>query len=191
MWSSVVFTLLSFSGRAPLWTAAVWVLGMGGALYLRRGPLSERARRRAAWAGLALAALYPLALTLPLNRSAGARAGLAVAALGEPVLSQTVHPSPAAPWRHRAVVSTQRQVYIVEVDLLAGTLEVGEPLARNLELPQQLGLTTLEEYRAWRDFAREPFVAPIGSEAVILGDARYVPEAVDAWCNFEVALPGE
>ena len=53
------------------------------------------------------------------------------------------------------------------------------------------GEKTLEEYRAWRDFAREPFVAPIGSDAVILGDARYVPEAVDAWCNFEVALPGE
>jgi len=219
LWSSAVFTLLAFSGRAPGYMVAVWVLGMGGALYLRKtaftsdtrrlvsGGLSEapspsqdtcsdspptgRRRQRLALAGISVAFLYPLALSLPLNRVAGARAKEAVEALGDPVTSQTTHPTPATPWVHRAVVSTATHSYTVDVNLF-GELELGVTLERQLDHPLLRRLEDTPEYHAWRVFTREPYVAAIDSHTLVLGDARYAPDPrKDAFCNQTVTVPGE
>ena len=192
LWSSVVFTLLAFSGRAPGYMVAVWVLGMGGALYLRKTAYTNSTRRqRLALAGIAVAFLYPLALSLPLNRVAGARATEAVEALGDPVTSHTTHPTPATPWVHKAVVSTATHSYPVDVNLF-GELEVGEPLERQLDHPLLQRVADTPEYYAWRVFTREPYVAAIDSHTLVLGDARYAPDPhKEAFCNQRVPVPDE
>lgn len=191
LWSSVVFTLLLFSGRAPWWTAGLWTLGMGAGLYLRTRTLKDRQRRRVAALGIAIALAYPLLLSLPLNRTAGARAHDWVQDVEGPVLSQTVHPQPAAPWRHRAVVSTAARTYVLDVNLWTGELKELKSLERRLDHPLLPAVADTAGYTAWRCFAREPFVAEITSHTLVLGDARYVSEPTDGWSNFVVDVPGE
>ncbi|MEZ6188730.1 MAG: metal-dependent hydrolase [Planctomycetota bacterium] len=195
LWSSTVFTVLLFAGKTPWWTAAVWAGGVAAGFALRSRGLSDRQRRRVAVGGIALALAYPLLLTLPLNRAAGARARAYVEQVAGPVASQTVHPQPAAPWRQRAVVSTPERTYVLEVNLWTGELEELESLERRLDHPL-LGYYVATqhdtpEYLAWRCFAREPFVAEIASRTLVLGDARYVSEPTDAWCNVVIDVPDQ
>ncbi|HBP16930.1 MAG TPA: hypothetical protein DEA08_03920 [Planctomycetes bacterium] len=181
--------LLFSTERAPRAVAWIWCAGMLSVLAVRSLGLVPNERRRwAAWAGLALTALYLSGLAT-CQRRADAAARAAVAAIDpDPVTRSSTNPLPAVPWRFSAVVATERFAYRVPVDLLAGAPEpAGDPLPRRLDHPDLPRAAGTAQHTAWRCFARIPFVARQGDE-LILGDARFMPRAVRGWCNLAVQL---
>lgn len=186
------------NGRTPPALALLWTPAMIAALIARRRglPAVPGRRRLAARAAIGAMALYLIALG-GLDRLADGQARARVAErAGAPVTASATHPGFGVPWRLRSVVATERALTLVEVDLLSGTTALGPTLARNLADPALPALAETYEHRAWRSFARLPFVARTLSGHLVLGDGRYSlrdersaarPEA--EWCNLVVPLP--
>lgn len=176
---------------APVFLAAATAVHVARA----RGVAAAPARRRqAAWLGLALAAGY-LALLGGLGSVARARARAAADALEDAPLDADDSCAPAAgvPWRFNATVGTAHRLHRVKVDLLRGTAVRETVLPRHLADPlrerdrlDHARRAAPDAVRAWRVFARQPFVAEDDQGALILGDGRYVLAPKRAWCNLAV-----
>lgn len=206
--------LLLSRGAPTRWAGLVFAPALLGVLLIRLSPALRAQRRRLAWTGLALAALYLVGIGT-LQRRADARARAALAAQGVEVALSTTHPGFALPWRFRAVLASEREVYALELDLSdPSPPRVERLISRNLEHPDLPSVSDSPEYAAWRSFARIPFVAelppeearlaptgpqlrgpgaapsspaPARARRLVLGDARYAPRPSAEWPNLVVS----
>lgn len=157
-----------------------WVLF--GLAALSRAPARARALTAAA-------ALY-VALQASLAAAAVERGQAFVEATsgGERVVAASAHPRPLAPWRFVALVETDERFRYVGVDFARGVVEPRLDVERRVVDPALDSIRDTRAYRAWRFFARHPFVARDG-DRLILGDARYNPRPVVDWCSMGVPIP--
>lgn len=194
IWGWVLFTLLALevmllqdratAGLIPL----VWGAAMAGIVGLRRAGVGAP-RRRAVAGGCLLAALVYLTGLGLASRAAAARAEERVqAGTTRPVEVVSCQPVPGRVHAFRTAVSTASRTWILQVDLLAGRVELEGELERGLDDPALARVAGTPEHDAWRCFARHPFVARAEGR-LILGDARYTPEPRPSWCNFALPLP--
>jgi inner membrane protein len=164
--------------------ALVWAVG--AALVALAWRL-EVGRAWATWVSLGATALY-LAGLLASSHLAATRGLAAIEPLllpGERVESSSASPEPAVPWRFSVLVETQGRILVVPVD--AGRPGPVFTRANGLDDRDLPRIAGTEEYRAWRIFARHPFVGRLPG-ALLLGDARYGLAAEPSWCNLVVPL---
>lgn len=184
---AVLFMLTRTLPQAPP-VAAMWGLLMASVLVARwRGAGLERPRRLAG-TGIGLAVLYLITLCA-LDRIADHRARDAVTAQGHTVLSSTTHPQPAVPWWFASVVDVGPTLFEVRVDLGRGTTKIKRSFPTRLDDPALTRIRHTAEFRAWKAFARHPFVAHSEQGELILGDGRYHPYPSRAWCNLHMPEP--
>ncbi len=180
------------SSRVPDLVALPWGLLFGAGLWLRQRGAGDR--RWAPRAALAALALYVGALAALDRAAAGAAVAHAASDGFGPIDAVVAQPGPAVPWRFEVQVATPTAVRRVDVDLLAGRVGwAGVPLLRGLDDPALAAVQDTPEHAAWRAFARLPFAGRHleRDDALILGDARYLPIALPGWCNLEVPLGPE
>lgn len=170
--------------------AAAWIAGAALVLSARHLGVGSKRRQGAALAAIGGTLVYLAALGVQ-GRVADARAREVVeAATGAPVQTSTCQPAPAIPWCFTAVVDSAGALHRVEVNLRTGRSAFVRSLPKNLEHPAVSldAVRTTPEYRAWRTFARNPFVGE-HQGMLVLGDGRYSSRAEDAWCNLVLPLP--
>ncbi len=177
---------------APPWLGPVWTAAALAVAAARWAGAGRNHPRVVACAGIAGGLAY-LAVLLAASRAAEARGLEAIRAAlppGVAVESSSAHPQPAVPWRFGVIAQTPRTHYRVEVDHFSD--RIGEPstLPRRLDDPALDLVARSPEHRAWRLFARHPFVGRHG-DRLVLGDARYTFAPIPAWCNFDLADPGD
>lgn len=151
--------------------AAAFALGIAAVAAMRAFGAGRRASRVALGAAVAYIGALFVASHVAVER---ARAELGAAE------AYSAHPTPGVPWRVRVLAQRADEFVRVRVDLFGG-VDGRERMARRIE-PVESGSL---EVRAWKVFARHPFVARDGGR-VILGDARYGFVARPSWCNLEV-----
>lgn len=200
----VAAAVLAFVTRrnegSPLVAAAFLAAATTVHVVRARGVPSAPARRRqAAWLGLGLAAVYLVVLG-GLGSVARARARAEVARLDPEPLDHDAScaPAPGVPWRFNATVGNARRLHRVKVDLLRGAVERTTVLPRHLADPlrerarlDHAHRAAPDVVRAWRVFARQPFVAEDEHGHLVLGDGRYELAPKRAWCNLVVESPAE
>jgi len=187
--AATAFVMLR-SGHVPTPALAGWACAMAAILAARFGWLPRPPRRAAACAGVVLAALY-VGAAFATAAAARQRALTAIEALlpaGARIDAASVTPLPAVPWRHECLVVHEGHVRRVRVDLLTGATSFGPPLAQRLDDPVLERVRMTQRLRAWRTFARVPYVARSGT-TVIVGDLRYgyAPAERD-WSSLEIAV---
>lgn len=183
--------LMAWSGRMPVPFLAAWTVAMGFVLWVRMRGLSPAGRRLGARAGVACALLY-VGAAFVTTAAARARAVAAVEAVlpdGARLDATSITPLPAMPWRHECLVVQDGHVRRVRVDLLAGEVVLGNPIAQNLDDPILERVRMTQRLRAWRTFARVPYVTRSQAGEVVLGDLRYghEPERRD-WSSLRVEV---
>ncbi len=165
-----------------------------------RGWTSARPRT-AALSALGAVALY-LAVLGALGRMGVGQAHTVVEGAREvrdgvrdgPVVDTSCSPAPAFPWRFVAIVGDARRLHRVEVDLWAGTATRTAMMDRHLPDPteeqRRLALAEARDpdaVRAWKLFARQPFVArDPENKGLLLGDGRFGLVARRSWVNLFV-----
>ncbi len=110
--------------------------------------------------------------------------------LGDVPIQTTVNPYPAIPWRSTLVAATEEVIYRVRVDLFEPASEefIYHELERHLDDPALSSIAHTREYKAWRQFAKHPFVFRSGN-AISLGDGRYSHGGPNGWSTFTLPLP--
>jgi inner membrane protein len=180
--------LMAWSGRVPVAVIGAWAAAMAAILAARLGWLPRPPQRLAAATGVACALGY-IGVAFAAAAAARARAVAAVETLlpADAQLDATsVTPLPALPWRHECLVKKDGLVHRVRVDLLSGEVDLSAPLAQNLDDPVLERVRMTQRLRAWRVFARVPYVSrpARGSGEVIVGDLRYGHEpAAREWSS--------
>lgn len=191
---SLAFSFLGIERKGPELAAVpgAYLLGLVLVLVVHLATDRGEHRRR----GLARFALGLVLVYL------GALAGISAAVLekgratverrlapGDAIVNASVSPGPGIPWRATAILETAREVHLVRVDVLGGTVEPTLRLEKHLDDPALEDLRGSPACEAWRYFARHPFAARTTRGSIVLGDARYDTVARESWCNSEVPLP--
>ena len=200
IWGWVLFAVLVLEGMivqqridaGPI--PFLWGAGMAALVALRRQGVGLRRRRTTALLGIGAAALYLLLLG-SCSRAAAGRALLAgQERFGAPVERLSCQPHPGRVHAFQAVVSSRERSAVFQVDLLRGTISLESERRRGLDDPTLLRALARAadrpEVEAWRVFARHPFLDRAGG-LLIMGDARYAPEARAGWCNLAVPFEGQ
>ncbi len=180
------------SGRAPLGVGLTWIAAVGLVAALRAAGVGTARPRAAAGVALAIAVLHVAGLATASRVAAEHGLGAVRPALApdEAVSAVSVHPQPATPWRFDVLVESPTRIRWSLVDLARGTTGSVRVLDRRLDDPALANVRETDEHRAWRLFARHPFVGRTPDGCLILGDARYHPFPAPSWCNLCVPLPG-
>ena len=164
----------------------VWAVAVSGLLAARRRGLGLARRHLLALGAIAVALGY-LAVLAGGSRAAEALARAEVAEITSAAVEvASVQPEPASIRRFHAVVSTRETTWLLAVDLDRAEALPWLERPRNLDEPALALVRDAPEHRAWRVFARHPFVDWTPDGRLLLGDARYAPEARPSWCNFAV-----
>lgn len=181
---------------APKVVALPWTALAALVVVARERGWTAARPRTAALGALGAVALYLLVLGA-LGRMAVGQALTVVEGAHEArdgVVDASCAPAPAFPWRFVAIVGDARRLHRVEVDLQAGTATRTATLDRHLpdllDERRRLALaeaTDPETVRAWKLFARQPFVAfdPDG-QGILLGDGRFGFAPRRTWVNLLV-----
>ncbi len=192
LFSGMVTLVICFATRQlPIGIPLVWCAGALVVALLRIKGLGSERRRTAAGATLLLAGCY-LGLMTFASRTAEQR-GVEAIRQTLPRSAQQGHtscsPQPGIPWRFKVMLETDREIHTIQVNLRQDKVSSTTVLERRLGDPDLVGLRNTPEYRAWRSFARHPFVARQGGR-LILGDARFDPRPRSSWCNIPVSICG-
>ncbi|HEV2801585.1 MAG TPA: metal-dependent hydrolase [Pyrinomonadaceae bacterium] len=154
----------------PVWSRALWIMGLVVLIFAHQTELARRWGSRVALVALAFVVVYWGALGL-LHARAVARAGEVAAAeaarQGETVQRVAAMPSLADPTRWRVLAETERALYRFETSLLASAAEERQrpdalkrfekPLGQAAELAARVGNED-ERARIFLDFSRFPAI---------------------------------
>ncbi|MFT7487000.1 MAG: inner membrane protein [Candidatus Paceibacteria bacterium] len=165
-----------------LWVGAMLLCGIGRAL--------KHANSTASRALLVLVAFYLVGLKAASHaaRERGLRTVQQATSIVD--LDSTVNPAPAIPWRANVVVATPETIHRVPINLFRDSSldTITHSLQRNLSDPLLPSLEETREFRAWKRFARHPFVERHGSQ-IILGDGRFSYGGPNGWASFVLPIP--
>jgi len=186
---------------APKVVALPWTALAALVVVARERGWTSARPRTAALSALGAVALYLVVLGA-LGRMAVGQAHTVVEGARElhdgvrdgPVVDASCAPAPAFPWRFVAIVGDARRLHRVEVDLRAGTAVRTAMMERHLADPaeeeRRLALAETvdpDAVRAWKLFARQPFVArDPENKGLLLGDGRFGLVARRSWVNLFV-----
>jgi inner membrane protein len=190
--------LMAGTGRAPTTVGVLWGSSLAAILLVRMClPFEAKRGARIARRALGASALYILCL-FGISRMASEK-GLAL--LQEQTKSTLRNPSanPVAgiPWRYTIMAETDEEVLVLprfdpfdggRLTVDGGHLPMGRT-PRNLDEPLLRSLSKNPQVKAWRGFARHPYLLRKGNQFV-LADRRYSASGnPESWCNLSVEIP--
>lgn len=172
----------------PWQALALWLSAISLAILFRYRAKADEAR--SARGGLLALGLY-LALMCAASHTAlergKASAEAAIPGATRDLVKTSVSPYPAQPWRFDVLLQTSDTLTRVNVNLFERDAILQPSVKLHLDDPALDKIRTTFEYRAWRSFARHPYVVRQGN-VLILGDLRFKTRGGD-WTRQSVAIP--
>ena len=171
------------------WPAIIiWLSVIGFAILLRHRAKADEAR--CARGGLLVLGLY-MVLVFAASRTALERGKASIEAAipgaARELIKTSVMPYPAEPWRYDVLLQTSDTLSQVSVNLFGSDAILQPGVKLHLDDPALDKIRGTLEYRAWRSFARHPYVVRQGN-VLILGDLRFKTRGGD-WTRQRVEIP--
>ena len=168
---------------------ALFGTAMGILIGMRLAGWGQDRRSTFARLGVATALIYLLAFSVVRNASREQALAMLSEHAGHALETSdvTTQARPGVPWSFIFITHTDGEVHRLLFSLLSDTQSI-ESKPRHLDHPGLREVTDTPEYRAWLSFARHPFVA-LGTDSLVLCDARYGWNGQPSWCNLVVSLP--
>lgn len=163
--------------------AGTWCVGACGALAFRVAVRSPSRRLATSWIVFAVLLIY-LACLGACGLKARRKAIDLQERRGGVVSTATTHATPGIPWQFVVVLETKTELHKVAVDLYRDEKTWLGSIPTNQNHPALTAeFQQLPEFKTWKSFARNPFVAKLG-HGLLLGDGRYSFRYREDWCSF-------